>query len=88
MSQNIFPVNTGNIKIQFLSWSLALCEGYSPNKQKHYRTVLRKNQVISIDFFHFFQENFGILVVEKRHAINEHYFPGRNGQSGAQSENG
>ena len=28
------------------------------------------------------------MVVEKRHAINEHYVPDRNGQSGAQSENG
>ena len=35
-----------------------------------------------------FQEDFGILVVEKRHAISEHYFSDRNGQSGAQSENG
>ena len=87
MSQNIFPVNTGNIKLQFLSQSLSLCEGCSPIKQKYYSTVLRKNQLISIGFCHF-QENFGFLVVTKRHAISEHYLPNGNGQSNAQSENG
>ena len=30
-----------------------------------------------------FQEHFGVLVVEKRHAISEHYFPDRNGQGWA-----
>ena len=46
--------------------------------------IIKYNQrVISI-----FQKMFGFVVVKKRYAINEHYFSGRNGQPGAQSENG
>ena len=55
--------------------------------EKNYNTALQENQVISTDFYHF-SIKFRILVVEKRHAINEHYVPDRNGQPGAQSENG